>query len=76
VESQTYYRRTVRRVGFSLTVTLPAPLLRALNIKLRDEVDIYMVGEVLCMQRVDRGGFARRVVPVLARAQGDTDLRE
>ena len=64
MKPQAYFTRRVLRVGFSTGLTVPAPLGRALGIRPGDEVRMYMVGEVLCVQRLGSEGFVPKVVPV------------
>ena len=68
VKAQAYFTRRVLRVGFSTGLTVPAPLGRALGIRPGDEVRMYMVGEVLCVQRLGSEGFVPKVVAVRSAA--------
>jgi antitoxin component of MazEF toxin-antitoxin module len=45
-------------------VTIPAAIARAVGIRIGDEVRVYLVGQVMCVQRVDVGGFLPGVVAV------------
>lgn len=50
-------------------ITIPAKLTNALKLRQSHEVKVYLVGEVICVQRVDRGGFRPGVVPVRVQAE-------
>jgi len=45
-------------------ITIPAGIARAIGVGIGDEVRIYLVGQVMCVQRVEVGGFLPGVVPV------------
>ena len=61
---QRFRTRRVHRAGASCQVTIPQAIARAVGIKVGDEVRVYLVGQVMCVQRVDVGGFMPGVVPV------------
>jgi len=61
---QRFLTRRVHRAGASCQVTIPQPIARAVGIKIGDELRIYLVGQVVCLQRADQGGFLPGVVPV------------
>jgi antitoxin component of MazEF toxin-antitoxin module len=61
---QRFLTRRVHRAGASVQVTIPAAIARAVGINIGDEVRIYLVGQVVCLQRADTGGFLAGVVPV------------
>ena len=65
---QRFLTRRVHRAGASVQITIPAPIARAVGIKTGDEVRVYLVGRVMCVQRVDAGGFLPGVIPVTPRA--------
>ena len=56
--------RRLHRAGDSQQITIPKPYLRALGLKNGDALRVYLVGETLCMNRFDEGGFRPGVVPV------------
>jgi bifunctional DNA-binding transcriptional regulator/antitoxin component of YhaV-PrlF toxin-antitoxin module len=60
----TFLTRRVHRAGNSVQITIPAQIARAIGVGIGDEVRIYLVGQVMCVQRVDTGGFTPLVVPV------------
>jgi bifunctional DNA-binding transcriptional regulator/antitoxin component of YhaV-PrlF toxin-antitoxin module len=59
-----FLTRRVHRAGASVQITIPAQIARAIGVGIGDEVRIYLVGQVMCVQRVDTGGFTPLVVPV------------
>lgn len=56
-------RRLVRS-GSSVGLTIPAVYARALGFNRGDEVRVYLAGEVVCVQRLDRGNFTPRVIAI------------
>lgn len=56
-------RRLVRS-GSSVGLCIPAQYTRALGWRRGDEVRVYMVGDVVCVQRLEAGNFAPRVVAI------------
>jgi bifunctional DNA-binding transcriptional regulator/antitoxin component of YhaV-PrlF toxin-antitoxin module len=45
-------------------ITIPHQIAKAVGIAVNDEVRVYLVGQVMCVQRVDVGGFLPGVVAV------------
>jgi len=64
LNGQRFLTRRVHRAGASVEITIPAGIARAIGVNIGDEVRIYLVGQVMCVQRVDVGGFLPGVVPV------------
>ena len=56
-----------------MQITIPAPIAQAIGIQVGDEVRVYLVGHVMCVQRVDVGGFLPGVVAVKPQGLGTRD---
>ena len=52
-----YRTRRLQRAGHSVGFTIPVSFCKALNFKRGDEVKVYIIGDVLCLKRVDAGMF-------------------
>lgn len=55
----------------SIGVYLPKAWCAALNLTAENEVKMYVVGGVLCIQPVQPDSFVPRLIPVAARAPGE-----
>jgi bifunctional DNA-binding transcriptional regulator/antitoxin component of YhaV-PrlF toxin-antitoxin module len=64
MHSADYRTRRLMRSGFSVGFTIPVAFCRALGLKKGDEVKVYIVGDVLCLKKVDSGIFTPGVVAV------------
>ena len=53
-------------------VTIPAVYARSLSWHRGDEVRVYLAGEVVCIQSLERGTFAPRVIAVPSTARLET----
>jgi len=73
MKEQRFLTRRVHRAGSSVQITIPYPIAQALGIKIGDEVRVYLVGHVMCVQRVDVGGFLPGVVAVKPQGLGTRD---
>lgn len=58
--------RRLHRSGASQQVTIPHDICLALSFHPGDRVYIYVVGGVVCMRRMDEGGFAAGVVAIVS----------
>ena len=56
--------RKLHRSGNSQQITIPVDICEALNLRTGDRVYVYVVGGIVCMRRMDEGGFAAGVVAV------------
>lgn len=52
--------------------TIPTAFCRALGMKKGDEVKVYIVGDVLCLKKVDSGIFTPGVVAVRSAENTET----
>ena len=52
--------------------TIPTAFARALQMKKGDEVKVYIVGDVLCLKKVDSGIFTPGVVAVRSAENTET----
>lgn len=59
-----FLTRRVHRAGASVQITIPHQIAKTVGIQVGDEVRVYLVGQVMCVQRVDAGGFVTGVVAV------------
>lgn len=64
-----YRTRRLQRAGHSVGFTIPVSFCKALNFKRGDEIKVYIVGDVLCIRRLDTSAFTPGVVAV----RGDRD---
>lgn len=66
-----YRTRRLQRAGFSVGVTIPVAMAKALDMRRGDEVHLFVVGDVFCVRRVDRGGFVPGLIAVTPRVEKD-----
>ena len=66
-----YRTRRLQRAGHSVGVTIPLAMARALGLERGQQVHLFIVGEVFCVRRVDRGGFTPGVIAVTPRVDKD-----
>lgn len=59
-----YLTRKITKQGGSLSVRIPRPFVHTLGLGATDEVRLYLVGQVLCVQRAPRSDFAPGVIAV------------
>jgi antitoxin component of MazEF toxin-antitoxin module len=52
------------RSGSSVGLCLPAVYARALGWSRGDEVRVYLVGQVVCVQKLEAGNFTPRVIAI------------
>jgi antitoxin component of MazEF toxin-antitoxin module len=60
----TYLTRKVVKQGGSMAIHLPRPCTHAIGIEVGDEVRVYVVGHVICVQRAPKTDFAPGVIAV------------
>lgn len=70
-----YRTRRLQRAGHSVGFTIPVAFCKALGMHRGDEVKVYIVGDVLCLKRVDAGMFTPGVVAVRAAADDATEAQ-
>jgi bifunctional DNA-binding transcriptional regulator/antitoxin component of YhaV-PrlF toxin-antitoxin module len=56
--------RKIQRSGGSQQVTIPRDICEVMNFRPADRVYVYVVGGVVCLRKMDEGGFAAGVVAV------------
>lgn len=66
-----YRTRRLLQAGFGVGVTIPSAMAKALHMQRGDEVHLFIVGDVFCVRRVDRGGFTPGVIAVTPRVEKD-----
>jgi bifunctional DNA-binding transcriptional regulator/antitoxin component of YhaV-PrlF toxin-antitoxin module len=59
-----YAVRKLHRCGNSQQVTIPADICKVMGFELHDRVYVYIVGGVVCLKKMDEGGFATGVVAI------------
>jgi len=68
--------RRLHRSGASQQVTIPHDICEVMSFHPGDRVYVYLVGAVVCMKRMDEGGFAVGVVAIGAPPGGEINTEE
>ena len=66
--------RRLHRSGNSQQVTIPADICEVMRLAHGDRVYIYVVGGVVCLRKMDEGGFAAGVVAVSPPRAADVEV--
>jgi hypothetical protein len=64
VAARLFNVRTIQKTGGSVLVTLPKDICEVMNFRPSDRVYVYIVGGVVCLRKMDEGGFSAGVVAV------------
>lgn len=64
MENTIYLTRRIVKQGGSLGLNIPKQILAARGLKRGDDVKIWLIGEVIAVQKLDTSGFTPGVIAV------------
>ena len=64
MDNTIYVTRRIVKQGGSLGLNIPKQILAARNLRKGDDVKIWLIGEVIAIQKLDTSGFSPGVIAV------------